>query len=77
MDFIQIRAPKGDDPGKVLEGHYNLIGDTVILVDRSGKAVANDGEKFSRWLSADEKPKQVGCAASAAAIQCDADGPRL
>ena len=29
--FIQIKAPRGSDPGRVLEGHYNVAGDTVVL----------------------------------------------
>src|SRR5262249_26844447 len=29
--FIQIKAPRGRDPGRVLEGHYNVVGDTVVL----------------------------------------------
>ena len=48
---IQIRAPKGNDPGKVLERHFKVIGDTVFLVDESGKVLASDGEKFSRKLN--------------------------
>jgi hypothetical protein len=57
--FIQIRAPKGFDPGKVQEGHYKVIGDTVLLVDRSGKALASDDQKYSRKLTAADNPKQV------------------
>jgi hypothetical protein len=56
---IQIRAPKGNDPGKVLERHFKVIGDTVFLVDESGKALASDGEKFSRKLNEGDNPKQV------------------
>ena len=29
--FIQIKAPRGSDPGRVLEGHHNVVGDTVVL----------------------------------------------
>jgi len=29
--FIQIKAPRGSEPGRVLEGHYNVVGDTVVL----------------------------------------------
>jgi len=56
---IQIRAPKGNDPGKVLERHFKVIGDTVFLVDESGKVLASDGEKFSRKLNEGDNPKQV------------------
>jgi hypothetical protein len=57
--FIQIRAPKGHDPGKVLEGHYNIIGDTVFLVDKTGKPLTSEDQKYSRKLTAGEAPKQV------------------
>ena len=57
--FIQIRAPRGIDPGRVLEGHYNVVGDTVVLVDRSGKPLTSDDRKYSRKLTPGDRPKQV------------------
>ena len=57
--FIQIRAPRGIDPGRVLEGHYNVVGDTVVLVDRSGKPLTRDDRKYSRKLTPGDRPKQV------------------
>ena len=57
--YIQIRAPRGGDPGRVLEGHYNIVGDTVVLVDRTGKALTSDDQKYSRKLSPGDRPKQV------------------
>ena len=39
---IQIRAPKGNDPGKVLERHFKVIGDT------SSAAEEKDSEKKKR-----------------------------
>jgi hypothetical protein len=56
--FIQIRAPRRQDPGRVLEGHYNVIGDTVVLVDRAGKPHASD-KTYSRKLAAGDDAKQV------------------
>jgi len=56
---IQVRAPRGADPGRVIEGHYNIVGDTVILVDQSGKPLTSEDQKFSRKLSAGDIPKQV------------------
>ena len=55
--FIQIRAPKGNDAGKVLEGPYKVIGDVVTLVDKGGKALASDDKKYSRNLVAGEKSR--------------------
>ena len=57
--YIQIRAPHGGDPGRVLEGHYNIVGDTVVLVDRTGKALTSDDQKYSRTLTPGENAKQV------------------
>jgi hypothetical protein len=58
--FIQIRAPRGTDPGKVLEGNYKVIGDTVVLVNKAGKPlVSEDDERFSRNLAPGESPKQA------------------
>ena len=57
--FIQIRAPKRGDAGKVLEGHFNIIGDTVTLVDKTGKPLMSEDQKFSRKLTAGDIPKQV------------------
>jgi hypothetical protein len=57
--FIQIRAPKGWDPGKILEGHYEVQGDVVTLVDKNGKPLKSEDEEYSRKLSAGDIPKQV------------------
>jgi len=57
--YIQIRAPRGQDPGRVVEGHYNVVGDTVVLVDRAGKAIASDDQGYSRKLSPGDHPKQI------------------
>ena len=57
--YIQIRAPRGGDPGRVLEGHYNIVGDTVVLVDRTGKALTSDDQKYSRKLTPGDHPKQI------------------
>jgi hypothetical protein len=57
--FIQIRAPRAGDPGKVLEGRYNVVGDTVVLVDQTGKPMTSDDRKYSQKLNPGERPKQV------------------
>ena len=57
--YTQVRAPRGGDPGRVLEGHYNIVGDTVVLVDRTGKALTSDDQKYSRKLNPGERPKQI------------------
>jgi hypothetical protein len=43
----------------VLEGHYKVIGDVVTLVDKNGKALAADDQKYSRKLTLGDNPKQV------------------
>ena len=57
--FIQIRAPKRGDAGKVLEGHYNIIGDTVTLVDKTEKPLTSEDQKYSRKLTAGDIPEQI------------------
>ena len=57
--YIQIRAPRGIDPGRVLEGHYNIIGDTVVLLDRAGKPLTSDDKKYSRKLNPGDSAKQI------------------
>jgi hypothetical protein len=74
--FIQISAPKGVDPGKVLEGHYNIIGDTVTLVDRDGKALASPDQKYSRKLAAGDKAKQVAAQLLRQRYNATRTGPR-
>ena len=74
--FIQIRAPKGNDAGKVLEGHYKVIGDVVTLVDKGGKALASDDKKYSRNLVAGENPKQVAAQLLRQHYNATRTGPR-
>jgi hypothetical protein len=57
--FIQIRAPRRQDFGRVLEGHYNVVDDTVVLVDRAGKPLKADDKNYSRKLAAGDNAKQV------------------
>jgi len=57
--FIQIKAPRGSEPGRVLEGHHNVVGDTVVLVDQTGKALTSDDRKYSRKLTEGDRPKQI------------------
>jgi hypothetical protein len=74
--FIQVRAPKGRDPGKVVEGHYNVIGDTVVLVDLSGKALISDDKRYSRKFVAGENPKQIAAQMLRAHHNATRTGPR-
>ena len=75
--YIQIRAPKGaNDPGKVLEGHYNVIGDTVALIDNSGKPLIGDDKRYSRTLAAGESAKQVAAQLLRQHYNATRSGPR-
>jgi hypothetical protein len=73
---IQIRAPKGRDPGRVLERPYKVIGDTVFLVDESGKALASDGDKYSRKLAPGDNPRQVAAQLLRQHYNATRTGPR-
>jgi hypothetical protein len=54
--LIQVRAPSGNDPGELAEGHYVVQGDVVTLVDPAGKPIegiepqALDGED-PKWVA--------------------------
>jgi hypothetical protein len=74
--YIQIRAPRGQDPGKLLKGHYNVIGDTVALVDNSGKPLTSDDKKYSRNLAAGESAKQVAAQLLRQHYNATRSGPR-
>ena len=73
---IQIRAPKGRDPGKVLEQHYKVIGDTVMLVDPSGKPLISDDQKYSRKLAPGDSAKQVAAQLLRQHYNATRSGPR-
>ena len=74
--FIQIRAPKGIDPGKVLEGHYKVIGDVVTVVDKNGKPLASDDNKYSRKLAAGDNAKQIAAQLLRQHYNATRNGPR-
>jgi hypothetical protein len=49
---IQIKAPRGDDPGQVCHGCYTLTDGVVTLTDRDGHPVQDaHGRQYSRKLS--------------------------
>jgi len=75
--YIQIRAPKSaNDPGKVLEGHHKVIGDTVALVDNSGKPLTSDDKRYSRKLAAGESAKQAAAQLLRQHYNATRSGPR-
>lgn len=73
---IQIRAPNGADPGKILEHHYKVIADTVMLVDPSGKLLISDDQKYSRTLKPGDNPKQVAAQLLRQHYNATQTGPR-
>ena len=59
---IQIRAPRGDDPGQVAEGIYTLDDGVVSLTDRYGVPVVDrDGKTYTQKLEAGENPYAIAC----------------
>ena len=50
---------KADIPRLSSNVRYNIVGDTVILVDQSGKPLTTEDRKYSRKLNPGNRPKQV------------------
>ena len=53
---IQLRGPRGSDPGKVAMGHYCTADNFVTLCDENGKPV---GDKHI--LAPGEDPRPAAC----------------
>jgi hypothetical protein len=59
---IQLRRPRGQDPGQVAYGYYKVEDNTVIMTDADGNpAGAETGKTFSRRLGPGEDPVGVAC----------------
>jgi len=41
--FVQLEAPRGNSPGKVVEGCYTIENGAVVLTNRHGDLVRDDG----------------------------------
>jgi hypothetical protein len=52
-------SPRFFTQGPQRQGHFNVIGDTVTLVDKSGKALASGDQKYSQNPTAADNGKQV------------------
>jgi|SRR6516164_10373884 hypothetical protein len=58
--FVQTEAPKGNFPGRVVEGKYIVEGDQVTLTNRRGDPVRDaEGRTYTQKLIADDNPKQI------------------
>ena len=58
--FVQTEAPKGNFPGRVVEGKYIVDGDLVTLTDRRGEPVRDaEGKTCTQKLNAGDNPKQI------------------
>jgi hypothetical protein len=49
---VQVRRPKGDDPGQVALGAYTIENGVLVMVQPTGEPVRNptNGEKFTHRL---------------------------
>jgi uridine kinase len=54
---IQIRVPRGKDPGKVAIGHYVIADGFVILTDETGRPVGDS----KRYLESDGDARLIAC----------------
>jgi hypothetical protein len=43
--FIDIKLPKGNDPGQVSYGFYIVVGDLLTMTDAKGNAAQDDAGK--------------------------------
>jgi len=58
--FVQTEAPKGNFPGRVVEGKYIVEGDQVTLTNRRGDPVRDaEGRTYTQKLIAGDNPKQI------------------
>ena len=53
---IQTRAPRGADPGRIAEGFYVVVDNSVVMTDQDGKPV---GEKHH--LGPKDDPRPIAC----------------
>jgi hypothetical protein len=55
--IVQIRAPKGDDPGQICEGFYTLDDGLLTMTDAFGEVMKReDGTPFERSLMPEDPP---------------------
>jgi hypothetical protein len=49
---VQVRAPRGDDPGQIVKGAYTVEGGVLTMVQPDGSPVRNptNGERFTHKL---------------------------
>jgi hypothetical protein len=43
--FVEVKPPKGDDPGQVCLGYYTLVDDLITMTDGKGIAAQDDSGK--------------------------------
>jgi hypothetical protein len=57
---IQIRGPKGDDPGQISRGHYHVTDGVLTLVDPKGNVAQDDnGKIYSAKLAPNDDPQII------------------
>jgi len=58
--WAQVRAPRGDDPGTVVEGAYTVTNNVVTLTDRQGVPVRDgDGNVYKKKVEHGDTAKAV------------------
>ena len=61
---LELRRPRGNDPGKVLIGHYMVVENAVIITDENGKPVGAEKHRLDPAID------RVSDVASAAEREC-------
>jgi len=55
---LQVRAPRGSDPGRVSEDWYVVVDGHVVLTDSDGKPISEP----RRYINPGEDARLVACA---------------
>ena len=58
--YAQVRRPRGDDPGAVVEGAFTVTGDVVTLTDRQGVPVRDQhGKAYTKKIANGDSGKTI------------------
>jgi hypothetical protein len=46
---VQVKTPKGEDPGQVTTGYYTLADDTLTMTDPSGRPIRRTASSLRKF----------------------------
>jgi len=56
---VQVRGPRGDDPGQISYGYYTIEGDLLIMTDGEKPVRRMNGDLVTRRLKPGDDPDAV------------------